>query len=123
MAKDASDILGSNVRSIPSEEFQPRVEPPKKVEKTRRIILEESEHTLLGGQHFGLNGRTWKIRPGYEVDVPLGIIEILNNAVEERAVIDPLTGRIIGYRKRMRHPYRIVPTREELDLREAEDAA
>jgi len=119
----AADILGSNVKGIPLEEFQPRVEPPKRNEKTRRIMLEESEHVTLGGIHVGLNGRTWKIRPGVEVDVPLGVIEILNNAVEERPVIDQNTGRIIGYRRKMRYPYQLVPTRAEREAREIEDAA
>jgi len=38
----------------------------------------------------------------------MGLVEILDNAVEDRPVQDPLTKRIIGYRKRLRYPYRVV---------------
>lgn len=90
--------------------------PPAKTEKAKpvglpetvRIILEENDNIPPNGQYFGLNGRGYMLRPGMEVNVPRGIIDILDHAVMSTPVIDPTTRQVIGYRDRMRYPYRRV---------------
>jgi hypothetical protein len=73
--------------------------------ETVRIILEENEDIPPTGQTFSLNGRAYLIRPGEEVRVPRGLIEILDNAI----IQVPVRGagmRVTGYRPRLRFPYR-----------------
>ena len=76
--------------------------------KMTRIILEENDNISPSGQFFQLNGDAYMLRPGIEVDVPEGIIEILDHAVESRPVIDPQSRQVTGYRDRLRFPYRTV---------------
>ena len=76
-----------------------------------RIILEENDNIPPTGQFFGINGKGYIIRPGEEVDVPAGIVDILNNAETSTALIDPRSGKIMGHRKRMRFPYRLVQSK------------
>ena len=85
-------------------------QPPKEVSspKTVRIILEENDNIPPTVQFFGLNGRGYILRAGVEVDVPLGIIDILDNAVETRPIIDPNSRRPVGYTDRRRYSYRRV---------------
>ena len=104
-------------QNIPDEPIRvqkatPKASPKKVVAvglpKTLCIILEENDNISPGGQFFGLNGVGYMLRPGEQVNIPMGLVEILDNAVEDRPVQDPLTKRIIGYRKRLRYPYRVV---------------
>jgi hypothetical protein len=72
------------------------------------IVLEENENIPPTGQFFGVNGRAYMLRPGEAASVPKEIISILNDAVQEVPHIDPTTRQVIGYRKKMRFPYRVV---------------
>ena len=74
-----------------------------------RITLEENENIPPTGQFFGLNGRHFILKPGIAVDVPVEIINILNDAVQEVPEIDPTTRQVVGYRKKLRFPYRVMP--------------
>jgi hypothetical protein len=73
-----------------------------------RITLEENENIPPTGQFFGLNGRHFMLKPGVAVDVPVEIINILNDAVQEVPEIDPTTRQVVGYRKKLRFPYRVM---------------
>lgn len=75
-----------------------------------KIVLEENDAIPPTGQFFGLNGKSYLLRPGVDVEVPQGIIDILDNAVMEVALQDPATKQILGYRRRMRYPYRRITT-------------
>jgi hypothetical protein len=88
----------------------PRVSTPEG-EQMVRIILEESEEIPPTGQFVGLNGRTWIIRPGEEVEVPQGVVEVLQNAVTRVPVVDPQTRQVVDYRDRTRLPFRILSRR------------
>jgi hypothetical protein len=88
----------------------PRVSRPES-EPMVRIILEESDEIPPTGQFIGLNGRTWIIRPGEEVEVPQGVVEVLQNAVMKVPVVDPQTRQVIDYRNRTRLPFRILGRR------------
>jgi hypothetical protein len=73
-----------------------------------KIILEENENIPPSGQFIGVNGVGYLIVPGVEVNVPESVLEVLDNAVMSFPVQDPYTKQVIGYRDRLRFPYRIV---------------
>ena len=97
--------LGSN---IPDD--SPKVIKRKTVEKpaTVKIILEESEEIPPTGLFVGYNDKTFLIRAGEEVTVPQGVVEILEHAVMSAPQKDPQTQQVVGYRDRMRYPFRRV---------------
>lgn len=76
--------------------------------KTLRIVLDETDNMAPTGQMVSLNGRAFLIRPGEEVDLPLGVIEVLDNAVMAVPIVDPQTLKVVGHRPRLRFPYRVV---------------
>ena len=77
--------------------------------KTLRIMLEENEDIPPSGQFIGHNGNSYFLRPGAWVDVPVAILEILDNAVTSTPIVDPQTRQVIGHRPKLRYPYRIQP--------------
>lgn len=93
----ASTVEARTMNSVPD---------PK--EKRVRIVLEENENIPPTGQFISANGRAFMLRPGEEADVPLAVINILNDAVQSVPTIDPATQQVIGYRKKLRFPYRLV---------------
>lgn len=74
-----------------------------------RIILEESEEIPPIGAYVGVNGKGYLIKPGVEVDVPLEVLHVLNNAVQSTPIINEQTRQIDGWRERLRYSYRLVP--------------
>lgn len=74
-----------------------------------RIILEESEEIPPIGAYVGVNGKGYLIKPGVEVDVPMEVLEVLNNAVQSTPIINEQTRQIDGWRERLRYSYRLVP--------------
>ena len=81
---------------------------PVGMPKTVRIILEETENMAPTGQMFSLNGRAYLIRPGEPVDIPIGILEVIDNAVMSVPIIDQVSMKVVGHRNRHRFPYRLV---------------
>jgi hypothetical protein len=73
-----------------------------------RIILEDNDSIPPTGQFFGANGRSYILRPGEEADVPPEVISILDTAVMDTPVVDPTTKQVLGYRQRLRFPYRTI---------------
>lgn len=88
-------------------ETQPKQTTLKKP-ATTRIVLEENDNIPPTGLFVGDNGRGYMIRPGEEVDVPAGVLEILSNAIMSVPTIDPQSLQVIGYRNKMMYPFRIV---------------
>jgi hypothetical protein len=72
------------------------------------LVLEDNDNIPPTGQFFGHNGVGFMLRAGERAEVPIEILEILNNAEYLAAVVDPLTKQIIEYKPRLRFPYRIV---------------
>jgi len=85
-----------------------RAPKPSGLPETVRIILDEDENIPPTGLFLGLNGKGYMISPGVEVDVPLGILDILDHAIISVPVKDNQTNRFIGARDRIRYSYRRV---------------
>lgn len=92
----------------------PKVKKPQTARETLdaqprvRIILEENENIPPSGQFIGVNGVGYLITPGVEVSVPESVLEVLDNAIMSTPTLDPFTKQVMGYRDRLRFPYRIV---------------
>jgi len=82
------------------------VEPKKP--PTRRIILEENDLIPPTGLFVGDNGVGYLLCAGEEMDVPLGVLEILSNAKTSVPQVDPQSLQVLGYREKLMYPYRIV---------------
>jgi len=77
-------------------------------EETITIVLEENDNIPPTGQFISVNGRTWMLRPGEPAEVPMSLVHVLEQAVQDVPQVDPITKQIIGYRKKLRFPYREV---------------
>ena len=103
-----TDELGTNLET--DVKVSKRMTKPVGMPDTVKIILEENQDIPPTGLFLGHNGRGYLIVPGEVVDVPKHILEILDHAVMSTPQIDPSTKQVIGYRERMRYPYRLVNT-------------
>lgn len=77
------------------------------------LVLEDNENIPPTGQFFGHNGTGFILVPGKPVEVPVELLNILNDAEYLAPVVDQATRQIIDYRPRLRFPYRIVPAPQE----------
>lgn len=100
MTNKIAKVLGDNVSD--------ETEKAEGMPKYRRIILEDNDAIPPTGLYIGLNGTGYYLRAGEPADVPQGVINILKDAVMSQPVVDPASQQIIGYRDRMRFPFRYV---------------
>lgn len=104
------DAPVDRVRRVRPDRNAPAAAPTTVVttQKYVKIQIEENENVPPTGMFISLNGRAYLVKPGVPVDVPPGVIEILNNAVEKMSVMNPETRQVVGYRDKMRYPYRVI---------------
>lgn len=76
--------------------------------KRKVIILEDNPDIPPTGLFIGYNGNAYVLKVGVEALVPLPLCEILDNARTNTAIIDRDTSRILGYRSKLRFPYRVM---------------
>jgi hypothetical protein len=81
-------------------------------ERMVTIVLEENDEIPPTGQfiQFGAGHmlRSFMLRPGEEAKVPEALLNVLEQAVQDVPVIDPLTKQVLSWRKRLRFPYRVI---------------
>lgn len=54
------------------------------------------------------------LRPGEEAAVPVELLSVLNDALVDSPVIDTITSQVLGYKQKLRYPYRITTTRKQI---------
>ncbi len=64
------------------------------MEKTVKIRLFKDQGEYKDPVFAAVNGRTYLIRRGEEVEVPLSVAEVLENSVRQQAATDALVRRI-----------------------------
>lgn len=108
-----SNLETVELRKAPKKKAKPQSEQARiNAEPRVRIILEENEHIPPTGQFVGVNGASYLIMPGVPVDVPESVLDVLDNAIMSIPVKDG-NDSVIGYRDRLRFPYRIVREKKE----------
>jgi hypothetical protein len=75
-------------------------------------VLEDNENIPPTGLFIGHNGRGFILRSGEKAMVPEELLNVLNDAVWSAPIVDEATRQIIGYRKRLRFPYRFADPNE-----------
>lgn len=105
---DAQDELGSNLEPQEAPRKARKQAPAKGMPKMTWIVLEENEDIPPTGLPIGHNGNAWIIVPGEPVQVPEHVLNVLDTAVMSSPQIDPVSRQVLGYRERMRFPYRRV---------------
>lgn len=110
-SESAAAELGVNLEAdLPKKRGRPRQEMNVSNGSTGRvrIILEDNEAIPPTGLFLSHNGKTFLLRAGEEVNVPEYLLEILDHAVMSTPIVDQESGQVIGYRDRMRYPYRVI---------------
>jgi len=110
LVEDDSVVAKPKRRAAPKADPKavPKLAPAASTEQMTRITIEKNDTIPPSGLSIGLNGRQWLVKPGKPVDVPPGILEVLDNAIYSAPVVDPDTLKVIDYEDRLRYPYRIL---------------
>lgn len=76
-------------------------------ERRVKIMLEDNDQIPPTGQFISINGRTFMLQSGVEVEVPECVLDVLDHAIMSVPVVDG-TNSVVGYRDRLRFPYRVI---------------
>lgn len=108
-----SNLETVELRKAPKKKIKPQTDFERiSAEPRVRIILEENDQIPPTGQFVGVNGVGYLVMPGTPVDVPESVLDVLDNAIMSVPVKDA-NDAVIGYRDRLRFPYRIVREKKE----------
>lgn len=102
----AKKAMASNVAKKAEYDNVLDTSPRPHTDKRVRIVLEDNAEIPPTGQFFSVNGRAYVLRSNEEAEVPIELLGVLNDAVMEVPIIQ--NDQIIGHRKRMRFPYRVI---------------
>jgi hypothetical protein len=100
----ATTVVSTRVEEPP----KPKVAVRNRMAGWPQIILEENDDIPPVGQFFGLNGESYILRTGVMASVPQGIVDILDNAIVTVPHRDPNTLQVIGWKDKLRYPYRLI---------------
>lgn len=81
--------------------------PAAAAEERVKIMLEDNDQIPPGGQFLQVDGRSFMIQANVEVDVPRSVLDVLDHAVMSVPITDDMR-TVIGYRDRLRFPYRVI---------------
>lgn len=95
-------LHGSWVNPEMLEELEPRV-------RAGEITRQEAQTLATEKVQFEAY-----LRPGEEAAVPVELLSVLNDALVDSPVIDPITSQVLGYKQKLRYPYRITTTRKQI---------
>lgn len=111
---DMGDNLTDAAAALAGEPLDPTPQKaaPKKAAKPAaevkvKIMLEDNDQIPPGGQFIQVDGRSFLIQAGHEVEVPRSVVDVLDHAIMSVAVTDDYNS-VIGYRDRLRFPYRVI---------------
>lgn len=76
-------------------------------EQRVRIVIEDNDAIPPGGQFLQVQGRPFLLQSGMEMDAPVSVLDVLDHAITSVPVTDE-NKNIIGYRDRLRFPYRVI---------------
>ena len=76
-----------------------------------RIMLEDNDNVGPGGQFLSVDGVPYLLQPNMEADVPVNLLDVLDHAITSVPITDE-NRNVIGYRDRLRFPYRVIRDRE-----------
>jgi hypothetical protein len=100
--------LHGGVVSMPPEGPKATPNVLNRYKKRLWIELQDNDQIPPTGLFIGHNGTGFMLKAGVEAEVPLELLDILNNAVYDAPIVDTATKQIIGYTPRLRFPYRVV---------------
>lgn len=83
-----------------------------------KIMLEDGDNVPPGGQFISVDGVAYILQPNVEADVPINLLDVLDNATMSVPIVDA-DMNVIGYRDRLRFPYRTI--RDRSTMYETED--
>lgn len=94
--------------------------PAPKPQRRVRVILEDNDNVPPGGQFISVDGMPYLLQANMEASVPVNVLDVLDHAIMSVPVVD-MDKNVIGYRDRLRFPYRVVRDRDRERDYEPED--
>lgn len=90
---------------------KPAAKKTRDASGVKRVTIVLAKHPDIPptGLFLGHNGTGYKLIPGKEASIPEFLLDILDNAVESRPVVED--GQIVGYEDAPRFSYREVRTK------------